>query len=184
MSPTKLLQITRKVENMKIKKWNINIAILSGDIMLIETYKFLRKTSSNFQQVIDIFNEIAVKVCQGQQWDMDFEIKEKISVEEYLKILPVNTKSDIAIKLAKELLLTTANVPMGEGKEDLMLLRINKLIELGDLNNAHLLIQSLSSDQKKEEILKRELEINLSLNNFDCRSLVIPWFVSYSISLI
>ena len=102
----------------------------------------------------------------GLKYEM-WEGTNRSFVEEYLKILPVNTKSDIAIKLAKELLLTTANVPMGEGKEDLILLRINKLIELGDLNNAHLLIQSLSSDQKKEEILKRELEINLSLNNFD-----------------
>ena len=88
-------------------------------------------------------------------------------VEKYLKLLPINIKSEIIIELTKRLLLSSADLPLGKGKEDLILIRINKLVELGDLENASLLIDSLKFDNKNQDLLKKETEINLSLNNFD-----------------
>ena len=88
-------------------------------------------------------------------------------VEKYLKLLPINIQSEIVIELTKRLLLSSADLPLGKGKEDLILIRINKLVELGDLENASLLINSLKFDDKNQELLKKETEINLSLNNFD-----------------
>ena len=92
---------------------------------------------------------------------------ERKFVEKYLTLLPINKESNVAIDLTKKLLLTSANTPSGEGENNLFIIRIKKLLELGDLENTKLLIDSLSDYEKNEEIQKIEMEINLSLNNFD-----------------
>ena len=56
------------------RKWNNNTAILSGDVMLVKAYQYLAGCeSSKLPQVLALFNTAAVKVCEGQQLDMDFE---------------------------------------------------------------------------------------------------------------
>ena len=91
---------------------------------------------------------------------------ERNIIQNYLKNLPINKESDTAIELIKKLLLSNANVPKSNGEIDLILIRINKLIELGDFENAKSLID-LVNKKDNEEILIKQTEINLSLNNFD-----------------
>ena len=91
---------------------------------------------------------------------------EKNIIKNYLDNLPVNKESDLAIDLMKKLLLSNADVPESNNKTDLLLIRINKLIEIGDFDNAKSLID-LIKNMDNEEILIKLTEINLSLNNFD-----------------
>ena len=74
------------------KKWNNNIAILSGDALLIKSYQFLNKISSEKKDdIINFFNEIALKVCEGQQMDMDFETKNHVTIDDYLLMIKLKT---------------------------------------------------------------------------------------------
>ena len=75
------------------KKYDTNTAILSGDLLFIESYKFLSKLSplSSLSQIYDIFNDFAVKVCEGQQYDIDFETQADVSIDEYLKMIELKT---------------------------------------------------------------------------------------------
>ena len=101
----------------------------------------------------------------GLGYDM-WSGSERNIIQNYLKNLPINKESDTAIELIKKLLLSNAKVPKSNGEIDLILIRINKLIELGDFDNAKSLID-LVNKKDNEEILIRQTEINLSLNNFD-----------------
>src|SRR5689334_23395280 len=56
------------------EKWNVNVAILSGDVMLVKVYDmFLHLEPETLKTVLRPFNQCAAEVCEGQQWDMDFE---------------------------------------------------------------------------------------------------------------
>ncbi|MBR4969408.1 MAG: polyprenyl synthetase family protein [Alistipes sp.] len=78
-------------------KWGNNIAILSGDAMLILAYKYLQRTSSErLPQIFEQFNKMAAEVCEGQQFDMDFETKDKVSVEEYMRMIELKTAALLA----------------------------------------------------------------------------------------
>jgi len=101
----------------------------------------------------------------GLGYDM-WSGSERNIIQNYLKNLPINKESDTAIELIKKLLLSNAKVPKSNGEIDLILIRINKLIELGDFDNAKSLID-LVNKKDNEEILIKQTEINLSLNNFD-----------------
>ena len=101
----------------------------------------------------------------GLGYDM-WSGSERNIIQNYLKNLPINKESDTAIELIKKLLLSNAYVPKSNGDIDLILIRINKLIELGDFDNAKSLID-LVNKKDNEEILIKQTEINLSLNNFD-----------------
>ncbi|HXA01928.1 MAG TPA: polyprenyl synthetase family protein [Cytophagaceae bacterium] len=69
-------------------KWNPNIAILSGDVMLVKVYDFLSKVEeTKIKRVISSFNACASKVCEGQQRDMNFETQAVVSEEDYLKMI-------------------------------------------------------------------------------------------------
>jgi geranylgeranyl diphosphate synthase type II len=74
------------------KKWNQNVAILSGDAMQILAYQFLAKTpEACLKKVLDVFSDTALKVCQGQQYDMDFETQETVDVGAYLTMIEYKT---------------------------------------------------------------------------------------------
>ncbi|TWR31194.1 polyprenyl synthetase family protein [Mucilaginibacter pallidiroseus] len=74
------------------EKWNQNVAILSGDVMLIEGYKLMMQVRNDIlRQVLDIFNDTAVGVCEGQQLDMTFETSENISIPEYINMIRLKT---------------------------------------------------------------------------------------------
>ncbi len=74
------------------EKWNTNGAILSGDAMLIEAYSLLNRMEiAEKTAVISAFNTTALDVCRGQQFDMDFEERRHVSVDEYLEMIGLKT---------------------------------------------------------------------------------------------
>ena len=79
------------------KKWGNDIALLSGDAMLIESYKYMLKAPEKVRsQVLQLFSENATKVCEGQQLDMDFEQRESVSMAEYEEMIGDKTAALLA----------------------------------------------------------------------------------------
>ena len=73
-------------------RWGENVAILSGDAMLITAYRLLCGTpAAMLGRVMEVFNTMAVGVCEGQQYDMDFETRQKVSVVEYMRMIELKT---------------------------------------------------------------------------------------------
>ncbi len=73
-------------------KWGQNVAILSGDAMLIYAYRLLSQVPAGMlPRILVIFNDMALEVCEGQQYDMDFEQKQKVSVVEYMHMIELKT---------------------------------------------------------------------------------------------
>ena len=73
-------------------KWNENTAILSGDQMLIEAYKLLSGVPADkLPKVMQLFNKMATEICEGQQYDVNFESQEHVTIEEYLKMIRLKT---------------------------------------------------------------------------------------------
>ena len=74
------------------KKWNVNTAILSGDVMLVKVYEMFSKLEpAKFKTVIERFNRCAAEVCEGQQWDMEFEASENVTEREYINMIRLKT---------------------------------------------------------------------------------------------
>jgi geranylgeranyl diphosphate synthase type II len=74
------------------KKWDENTAILSGDAMLIKAYDyFFDCQSPNFREILKVFNQTAIEVCEGQQYDMEFELRDDVKEEEYLRMIELKT---------------------------------------------------------------------------------------------
>ena len=79
------------------KKWNENTAILSGDVMSIESYKLIAKAPSNvLPEALHLFSKTAAEVCEGQQYEMDFESMESVPMNDYLKMIGLKTAVLIA----------------------------------------------------------------------------------------
>lgn len=73
-------------------KWNVNTGILSGDAMLIIAYQlFENYPPVIFQELAKLFSKTALEVCEGQQFDMDFETRNDVTVEEYLLMIKYKT---------------------------------------------------------------------------------------------
>ncbi|MFT5168471.1 MAG: geranylgeranyl diphosphate synthase type II [Saprospiraceae bacterium] len=79
-------------------KYGVNTGILSGDVMLIYAYDFLLKISEtkNLPKIIRLFNDTSIKVCEGQQLDMNFETQEVVLIEEYIKMISFKTAALLA----------------------------------------------------------------------------------------
>ncbi|GFZ90834.1 isoprenyl synthetase [Aquaticitalea lipolytica] len=74
------------------EKWDINTGILSGDAMLIMAYQlFENYDAKTFQALAKLFSKTALEVCEGQQYDMDFETRDDVTIEEYLKMIEYKT---------------------------------------------------------------------------------------------
>jgi len=74
------------------KKWNDNVAILSGDTMSLLAYKYLADAPAEvLSKALNLFTKTAIEVCEGQQYDMDFESLSCITMEEYLKMIGLKT---------------------------------------------------------------------------------------------
>ena len=79
------------------KKWNDNTAILSGDVMSIESYKLIAKAPAQvLPQALELFSQTAAQVCEGQQYDMDFEDMECVPMADYMKMIGLKTAVLIA----------------------------------------------------------------------------------------
>jgi len=74
------------------EKWNENIAILSGDVMMVKAYQELCKADIELlPALLHVFNDTAMKVCEGQQLDMNFEKLPKVSIPQYIKMIELKT---------------------------------------------------------------------------------------------
>lgn len=72
--------------------WGDNVAILSGDAMMIYSYKILSESPNDkLSRIMNIFTTMALQVCEGQQYDMDFESLSKVSVVEYMRMIELKT---------------------------------------------------------------------------------------------
>ncbi len=73
-------------------KWNENIAILSGDVLMVNSYQELCKQKpSDLADLMAVFNRTAVEVCDGQQMDMDFESRDDVTISEYIEMIRLKT---------------------------------------------------------------------------------------------
>lgn len=99
------------------KKFGENTALLAGDVMLVTAYEELNRISVEFlQSILYLFNKTAKEVCEGQQMDMDFEAREKVSFEEYLKMIELKTSVALAASLQ------TGSILGGAGERNQLLL--------------------------------------------------------------
>jgi len=74
------------------EKWDINTGILSGDAMLILAYQYFEQYEPVvFMQLAKLFSKTALEVCEGQQWDVDFETRDDVTIAEYLKMIEYKT---------------------------------------------------------------------------------------------
>ncbi len=83
---------TRRGKPAVHTRWNDNVAILSGDAMMIYAYKLLCGCDRRvLPQLLETFNETAIGVCEGQQYDMDFESRDDVTVDRYLEMIRLKT---------------------------------------------------------------------------------------------
>ena len=74
------------------KKWDANTAILSGDAMQIMAYQMIAKApAANLEQAISLFSNTAIEICEGQQYDMEFETRDDVSKDEYIEMIRLKT---------------------------------------------------------------------------------------------
>lgn len=74
------------------EKWNLNTGILSGDAMLILAYQLFENYKGDmFRSLAKLFSQTAIEVCQGQQYDIDFESRNDVTIPEYLKMIEYKT---------------------------------------------------------------------------------------------
>jgi len=73
------------------EKWNVNTAILSGDVMLVKVYDMLVPLGSQLPSVLTAFNKCAAEVCEGQQWDMEFETRRAVTEADYINMIRLKT---------------------------------------------------------------------------------------------
>ena len=87
--------------------WNDNTAILSGDTMLTIATQFIAKSGS--QEVMDLFNKTAIEIYEGQQWDMDYETRNDVTVDEYINMIRLKTSVLLGCALKTGALLADAS---------------------------------------------------------------------------
>lgn len=74
------------------KKWNANTAILSGDVMFAMAIQHIAKSpEKHLKKILDLFNRTVIEVCEGQQYDMNFEILDKVSETDYINMIRLKT---------------------------------------------------------------------------------------------
>ena len=82
------------------EKWDVNTAILSGDAMMILAYQFLEEYEGGlYKELMKLFTKTALEVCEGQQYDMDFETLETVQVEKYIEMIKLKTSVLVAAAL-------------------------------------------------------------------------------------
>ncbi|MFT4752761.1 MAG: geranylgeranyl diphosphate synthase type II [Salibacteraceae bacterium] len=91
-------------------KWNVNTGILSGDAMLIRAYQLLSETPQGYlSEILNLFNETALGVCEGQQYDMDFEDRTDVTITEYMEMIRLKTAVLLACALKTGSIIGGAN---------------------------------------------------------------------------
>jgi len=168
------------------QKWNENIAILSGDVMLIRAYElFLKSDHPELKLILRKFNTCAVEVCEGQQLDMNYETAASVSEEEYIEMIRLKTAVLLAYSLELGAILGGATeesseklyqfgINLGLGfqlKDDLLDVygktdKFGKQIGGDIISNKKTFLLIKARELAKGETFK-ELEHWLGLKNFD-----------------
>jgi geranylgeranyl diphosphate synthase type II len=92
------------------EKWDVNIGILSGDALFVKAYQSIVKTEAkHLPALMDLFNKTALEVCEGQQYDMNFETQESVSMSAYLKMIKYKTAVLLACALKSGALVADAS---------------------------------------------------------------------------
>ncbi|MFT5969542.1 MAG: geranylgeranyl diphosphate synthase type II [Flavobacteriales bacterium] len=105
----------RRGQDTVHEKWDINTAILSGDAMLIQSYKFLEHLKPGLlTSVFPLFNQTAIEVCEGQQLDMNFETADDVTIPAYIKMITYKTAVLLAAALKIGALTAGADEKEGE----------------------------------------------------------------------
>ncbi len=103
----------RRGKESVYKKWNSNVAILAGDTMFAIANKYMLRTRPQaISQVVELFNQTAIEVCEGQQYDMDYEKQLNVSIPDYIEMIRLKT----AVLLAASL--KTGAIIAGAGNAD------------------------------------------------------------------
>ncbi|MCK4561334.1 MAG: polyprenyl synthetase family protein [Flavobacteriaceae bacterium] len=91
-------------------KWDENVGILSGDALMILSYQMLEKYEGKvFSKIYTLFNETALQICEGQQYDMDFETRNDVSLDEYIKMISYKTAVLLASSLKTGAIISNAS---------------------------------------------------------------------------
>lgn len=90
----------RRGKESVFKKWNSNVAILAGDTMFAIANKYMLRTQPQaISEVVELFNQTAIEVCEGQQYDMDYEKKPNVSIPDYIEMIRLKTAVLLAASL-------------------------------------------------------------------------------------
>jgi geranylgeranyl diphosphate synthase type II len=82
------------------KKWDDNTAILSGDAMLVLAYQWMAQCDArHLPEVTSVFSQTALEICEGQQWDMEFETRTDVTIPEYIEMIRLKTSVLLAAAL-------------------------------------------------------------------------------------
>jgi geranylgeranyl diphosphate synthase type II len=93
------------------EKWDVNTGILSGDAMLIMAYQLFENYDNNtFRALAKLFSKTALEVCEGQQYDMDFETRDDVSIDEYLKMIEFKTAVLVGASMKMGAIVANASV--------------------------------------------------------------------------
>src|SRR5688572_8705153 len=97
------------------EKWNVNTAILSGDVMLVKVYEmFSSLEGDKLKKVLKAFNACAAEVCEGQQWDMEFETMKSAKEAQYIEM--IRQKTAVLLGFSLELGAILAEAPLADQK--------------------------------------------------------------------
>jgi len=167
------------------EKWDNNIAILSGDMVLIKAYRELENVENLHQsEILKVFNNCAVKVCEGQQYDMDFENRDNVTVKEYINMIYLKTSALLEYSLEMGGIVAGANNTQREalksfGKNLGIAFQLrDDLLDVfgegefgkqkaGDIISNKKTFLMLKAFEKANKIQKSELENWLSKTEFD-----------------
>lgn len=104
-------------------KWNLSTAILSGDALLIEAYKLLaEEPEKNLYERLQVFNQTAIEVCEGQQLDMEYELRTNLTVDDYIRMIRLKTSVLLGAALKMGAILANASV---KDQEQIYLFGVN-----------------------------------------------------------
>ena len=97
------------------EKWDINTGILSGDAMLILAYQYFEHYEPIiFRELAKLFSKTALEVCEGQQWDVDFETRSDVTIPEYLKMIEYKTAVLVAAAMKMGAIVAQTSIENGE----------------------------------------------------------------------
>ncbi len=101
--------LRRGTETVHIK-WDENIGILSGDALMIMSYQMLETYDGDtFKKLFTLFNKTALQICEGQQYDMDFETRKDVLLDDYLKMINYKTAVLLACSLQMGAIIANTN---------------------------------------------------------------------------